>query len=98
MSFNVRNQLQNLTAYVNSIAPNGAATITDSVINATVSMSAPTITATTGNITNLNARTITGTQTFNIASGTGLSVDGAGVIGLLLTTPDASKFTLGQTV
>lgn len=96
MSFNLSNKVNNLTNLISSTIPSSGVGVFNNLTATTASI--PTLSSNTISSGTLTCGNITGTQTFNLSSGIGISTDGAGQIGMLLTTPNASRFTVGQSV
>ena len=98
MSFNLSNKVNNLTNYVYSVIPSSGVGVFNN-LTATVA-SIPTLSSTTISSGSITSGVYNGIQTSTISpSGTAVEVGLGGLnIGILLSTPDASRFTVGQTV
>lgn len=103
MSWNLSLKLNNLTNYVYSVIPSAGVGVFNSLTATTASI--PTLTSTSILSGSISSGSITsgvynGIQTSTISpSATAVEVGlGGATIGILLSTPDASRFALGQSV
>jgi len=95
MSFNLNNKVNNLTTLVESIIPSSGVIVCNDFTATTGAIT--TLSSSTISSNNLSSGNVNATQTYIISSGTGISVI-SGNISITLTTPNASKFTIGQTL